>query len=506
MKYEFGPRLVWAEVPPDALLSIRPNRKVDVGDHFLLVSEDGPGWAALTKAQLPLLEQIDRQSIAQLATPLRAPVFKKTIEQLYSAGLISIGGHTGLFGEREGNESGEATLRPKGAPPLIRLSPHPPFPSTLLLKLTGACNWACTYCYDYEQNRFRESIDLKAIVKTIDGMLAKHREINIIFHGGEPLLRFRELKRIVSHATTRGEASHTRVRFSIQTNGALLTEEIIDFLNRHSFGIGMSIDGPPAVNDLVRVDLQGRGTTRVIVDLFKRFPDFMTRRVGFITTVTSLNVHRLREVAEFLRALGVRSWKTAIFDLEGRGKEHPELLPAVAPYQSFLEWSLGQCAGGSWRDFKFKTILELLDTVLSSVRNNLCLKFPCGAGREFLVASADGQAMACDATYDRSFALGPLGEGIESAQRSEAAHKLYEREQWLLTEAECARCPWLHYCAGTCMAKALLQHGTVKAVDEFECAVRKHLFPVLFRELVNPDSGLQTYYYDCQSPGRSAAS
>src|SRR5438045_1075301 len=111
------------------------------------------------------------------------------------------------------------------------------------------------------------------------------------------------------------------------------------------------------------------------------------------------------------------------------------------------------------------------------------MKFPCGAGREFAVASPDGAMLACDAAYHPMFRLGSLPPVGSATLPSLHESAIAGREHWLLTEAECSRCPWLHYCAGTCMAKALLQHGTIKAVDDFECAVRKRIFPLIFQDL-----------------------
>ena len=58
-----------------------------------------------------------------------------------------------------------------------------------------------------------------------------------MFHGGEPLLRFGLLKEIV--ACARSEAgSPERVRFALQTNGVLMTDEIVAFLEAHDFSVG----------------------------------------------------------------------------------------------------------------------------------------------------------------------------------------------------------------------------------------------------------------------------
>jgi uncharacterized protein len=495
VQYYRASALQWDKLAPCAVIRVRPHRVVELEQSILLLSSDSPGWAAIPYDQFQALNQIDGLTVGQLkASDLVQP--EQSLVKLYAAGLLAIDGRTGLSGNSECCHSNTAAPRGGAGEPRDRVksSSAPELPNTLLIKLTGACNWACTYCYDYETSRFRESIRLEDIASAIEQIIAHHSQVTLMFHGGEPLLQFSELKRIVEFTKECCKRLSGSARYSLQTNGSLITEEIIGFLDAHSFDVGMSIDGPPRLNDLTRVDHLGRGTAYALEGLFWRQREFMTTRVGFITTVTSRNVNELAEVATYLRDLGVQSWKTAIFDVEGRGRSFPKLCPRPEPYVEFLNQWLDECELGEWGGFRYKNILELIDTIASPHRPNLCLRFPCGAGRDLMVASADGQLMACDATYNPLFVLGGKNNTLTSAQGSPNAVTLFEREEWLLTEAECATCPWLHYCAGTCMAKALIQHGTIKSVDDFECTVRKAIFPRLFDKLVKPNSGLRSYY------------
>ena len=503
MKYSRGPTVEWADLPAGATVRLRPHRVVNLQQSVLFVSGDFPGWAALPRDQVQALFEIDGLTVGQLAA-CNAHMLEQ-LGRLHQAGLLEIDGNSGLSGKRE---CGCAEVQPN-TPRSSRgsddsradLRAGQDLPATLLIKLTGACNWACTYCYDYDHRRYRKNLRLEEVAKTIKRIVEHHGRIAIMFHGGEPLLRYSELKRIVEFTNDRCRELGGRAHFSLQTNGALIADDVIGFLNGHSFDIGVSIDGPPSINDLTRIDHRGRGTAYAIEELFAAHFDFMSTRVGYITTVTSKNVDRLDEVAVYLRELGAHSWKTAIFDTEGRGNSFPELRPSIESYVNFLTGWLEECEYGSWDGFKFKNILELIDTIASPKRPNMCLKFPCGAGREFIVASADRHLMACDATYHPSFVLGTTDDDLASAQSSPAAAALFEREEWLLTEAECSTCPWLHYCAGTCMAKALIKHGTVKAVDDFECTVRKAIFPILFEKLIKEQSGLRSYYISSRQPG-----
>jgi uncharacterized protein len=489
MKYSRTGPLKWDALAAEAAIRLRPYRRFDLERSALLLAADSPGWAAVAHDEIDSLFELDGSVVGDISGPLR-----NTLGRLYRAGLIAVDGQTGLSGAAEcGCGSGVHKTVAGGVPREAGL-PSPPPPSVLLIKLTGACNWACTYCYDYDKARFRDSLQLEDVAGAIEHMAACHRRIAVIFHGGEPLLLFSEMKRIVAFAESAGREHDCSVGYSVQTNGVLLDDEIIGFLDAHAFDIGMSLDGPPDLNDLTRVDHQGRGTGRAVEALYARNGDFMSRRVGVITTVTAGNVDHLDRIAGYLRDLGVRSWKTAIFDVEGRGGEHPELKPPIDPYIAFMRQWLDECEAGRWNSFKFKNVLELIDAIASPKRPSVCLKLPCGAGRDFMVASADRNLMACDATYDSLFVLGRTRDGLNEALTSENARLLDEREHWLLTEAPCAACPWLHYCAGTCMAKALITRGTIKAVDDFECAVRMEVFPILFEKLIKPQSGLRNYY------------
>ena len=95
-------------------------------------------------------------------------------------------------------------------------------------------------------------------------------------------------------------AAGRRITNSIQTNGVLLDDAWGEFLARHGFLVGLSLDGPRALHDAYRVDRGGRPTwCRVMRGLrtLKR------HRVQFntLTVVHRHNYRHAREVYEFLR-------------------------------------------------------------------------------------------------------------------------------------------------------------------------------------------------------------
>jgi uncharacterized protein len=141
---------------------------------------------------------------------------------------------------------------------------------TYLWKIASRCNINCTYCYIYnladtrwrEQPKFMSEKVARQTAQRIREHCEKHdkKDIVIIFHGGEPLLGgVSHLKMLVS--VIRETLAGLKVSVGMQSNGLLFTEEIGDFLKENRISIGVSIDGPPEVNDIHRLDHQGRPTS-----------------------------------------------------------------------------------------------------------------------------------------------------------------------------------------------------------------------------------------------------
>ncbi|MDV5142806.1 SPASM domain-containing protein [Streptomyces sp. SBC-4] len=80
-----------------------------------------------------------------------------------------------------------------------------------------------------------------------------------------------------------------------------------------------------------------------------------------------------------------------------------------------------------------------------------------------------------------------------------AAAALRDRERWLTEDAPCASCPWLHQCAGTCPARALINNGSLFSVDELECTTRLALFPRILEDVSRRGSALRAYHERAKS-------
>ena len=138
---------------------------------------------------------------------------------------------------------------------------------TVLLKVASRCNLDCSYCYVYHmgdegwrrQPKLMSVAVVEAAAAALGNQLRQQRTpFSVILHGGEPLLL--GTKRLDAFCGLLRSALPHPCGIHLQTNGALLTDAVLDVLIRYDVGISISIDGPETVHDRFRKDHRGRGT------------------------------------------------------------------------------------------------------------------------------------------------------------------------------------------------------------------------------------------------------
>jgi uncharacterized protein len=139
-----------------------------------------------------------------------------------------------------------------------------------IVKLAGICNIACDYCYVYEmadqswaaRPALMDEATADRAITRIAEHVAEHRpaEVNIILHGGEPLLAGPErIAAFASKARARVPES-SRLCLRVQTNAIALTRPMLETLRQQGIHVGVSLDGDESGNDRHRRDRRGRGT------------------------------------------------------------------------------------------------------------------------------------------------------------------------------------------------------------------------------------------------------
>lgn len=146
-----------------------------------------------------------------------------------------------------------------------------PMFGTFILKLTGFCNLDCSYCYMFNSldrtfERKPRSMSADTAEATLHA-IGEHLEATgqkrgaVVLHGGEPTLwpaaSFHRFFAALERLRGRG----LEIDCGVQTNALKLpSKPVLDLFAQHGVRLGISIDGPPAINDAHRVDFAGHGS------------------------------------------------------------------------------------------------------------------------------------------------------------------------------------------------------------------------------------------------------
>ena len=163
------------------------------------------------------------------------------------------------------------------------------------------CEHSCHYCQVSRVNASRTLYDMSPA--TADKALQLVFEcpaeaLKIEFQGGEPLLNFEVIRRLVEQAEVKAEETGKNISFVITTNLALITDEILEFCAAHRIFISTSLDGPSFIhnanrprpgNDSYELTLRGIEKTRKILG---------REAISAVMTTTRLSLDYPREIID----------------------------------------------------------------------------------------------------------------------------------------------------------------------------------------------------------------
>ncbi|MCL2352624.1 MAG: thioether cross-link-forming SCIFF peptide maturase [Firmicutes bacterium] len=354
---------------------------------------------------------------------------------------------------------------------LAELSRREPVVKALCLNVAHECNLSCRYCFAGEGGYGGEKglMPLGVGKKAIDFLLmnsGKRRNLEVDFFGGEPTLNFDAVKGIVKYAREREAAFGKNIRFTLTTNGLLLDDEMISYINGNMSNVVLSIDGRKKINDKMRPDKAGRGSYDRIVPLFQKLVAARGGRDYYVRgTFTRENLDFCADVLH-LRDLGFRriSIEPAVSEPGAEFALREEDLPAIfSEYERLAEEILTSEREGRGFGF-FHFMIDLTGGPCLAKRLS-----GCGAGTEYLAVTPSGDLYPCHQFVGvEGFRLGNLDDGVTDLPLREKfrACGIYARE-------ECAKCFARFYCGGGCAAAAYFSGGDINAPYRAGCEMER---------------------------------
>lgn len=346
--------------------------------------------------------------------------------------------------------------------------PRGDFPlQRMVLNVTNQCNLNCGYCYEYSEDKIAINKDkpkymsdpvAQAAIDMLFRESTGRPKLHITFFGGESLLNFPLLKSAVVYADSKAVTEGRKVEYSLTTNATLLTEEIVDFLAEHRFGVTVSIDGDKELHDRMRIFHNGRGSYDIIAPKIRMLlARHKTNSIGARVTLSS-GVHHVRRIYDHL---------TKDLGFEGVGfspaTANPDRLYHIGSQK--MDSVLDQFAELAWeyRDYAVKGgqhhFTNVSDT-LKELHTGVSKAYTCGAGLGMVGVGTSGDIGACHRFVDAPVAQ--MGNVVNGGVDHTARREFLEQHH-IGARPDCHTCWVRPVCAGGCYHESFINHGSTAA-------------------------------------------
>lgn len=341
----------------------------------------------------------------------------------------------------------------------------------LCLHIAHTCNLNCSYCFA-SQGKYhgeRALMSFEVGKRALDFLIENsgtRRNLEVDFFGGEPLMNFDVVKKLVEYARSIEKEKGKNFRFTLTTNGVLVDDDVIDFANKEMSNVVLSLDGRKEVHDRYRVDYQGRGSYDTIVPKFQKFVKGRGGKNYYMRgTFTHANPDFLEDIKTMLNLGFTELSMEPVVAAEGdEAALTEEDKPVVMKqYEELAELMLKRDKEGKPFTF-YHYMIDLAGGPCIYKRIS-----GCGSGTEYMAVTPWGDLYPCHQFVgDEKFKLGDIWHGVENKeiQNEFASCNVYAR-------SECRDCWARLYCSGGCAANAYHATGSVKGVYKYGCDLFK---------------------------------
>lgn len=353
--------------------------------------------------------------------------------------------------------------------------------SGLIFNTTERCNLRCSYCMvnkgTYHGDNTKISLEPEDYDRTYDFMFRNYPKGTtfVCFFGGEPMLRKEEIKYAVRELEKRNaEKNLPAPRYSIITNGTLMDDEILEFMDEHHMYMSVSIDGYKEIHDSARVFANGKGSYDNIADNLEKLKE-RGREFPLYAEATVHKEHIIKSGED--KRKGGYEFVKRLYDL---GFDAVYVFPVESDDESI---SIDSVPFSDLRDFFYGVydyymellldenpkakapghFIGLFGNILGKRQNRTC-----NAGSSTIFVNPQGDVYPCHLLYNAKYQkIGNIHEGLISQERMETIFHENDKERI----AACKTCPNRTLCFLWCPGSSMLCNGEIDSVVRTRCKV-----------------------------------
>ncbi len=287
------------------------------------------------------------------------------------------------------------------------------------------------------------------------------------FYGGEPLLSFKLIRQVVSFLKDNAKKHNQTVHYSLTTNGSLLTDEIIQFLDEHKFSVELSFDG--LAQDVGRQ----KGSGKKLVPIIKELSNQPNIDLEINSVFSPDTIGYLSDSIQYIMDLGIPDIRCSLSTTE---TWNPVALRKLESEMSRLREIVVE-------HYKRKGNVPLINFRDRQQKGI----FYCAAGKDRLAISTDGDIWGCflfpdyfkgkeNAPEYSKFFFGNLEDFIENHEDffPEIASNYAElrMDNFRTSKTECFLCKEYKNCA-VCPVNAALSGASIGQIPDHICEIQK---------------------------------
>lgn len=341
----------------------------------------------------------------------------------------------------------------------------------MCLHVAHDCNLRCKYCFastgDFGVGR--KLLPLETGKKAIDFLLKNsktRKNLELDFFGGEPLMNLDVVKGVVEYARSKEKEYDKCFRFTITTNGVLLDDDAIEYINKEMSNVVLSIDGRPEVNDRMRPAINGKGSYDVIMPKFKSLVEKRGHSNYYVRgTFTKYNLDFAEDVINLYKeGFDQISVEPVVASPSFDYALTKEDLPVIFnEYERLARYMINaEKDKNSFNFFHFMLDLEQGPCAIKRLRG-------CGCGNEYVAVTPEGDIYPCHQFVGMDeWKMGNLNTGeLNQEMKNEFARAN------IYSKTECRECWAKFYCSGGCNANNLQYAGNILTAHKLSCELEK---------------------------------
>jgi uncharacterized protein len=362
--------------------------------------------------------------------------------------------------------------------------------------VTLRCDHSCQYCQVSRQSVDRGRYDMSPehADKSVDLVFrSPNPNIKIEFQGGEPLLNFAIIRRVVERARRINETENRNLRVVIASTLHHLDDEVLGFCRDHDVDLSTSIDGPADLHDAQRRSPGGDSHRRTVEGISRARSALGHDRVSALMTTTPASLPRVEEIIDEYVSLGFRSIFLRGLSPYGFAARSLVHRYGVDDWLDFYRRGLAyilrvNAAGGTLREDYTTILLQKIFSPLNA--SYVDLQSPAGIGIGGIIYNYDGAVYASDEGRmlaemgDQTFRLGHVdANSYEELVTSDALLGPLG-DTILECMPMCSDCAFLPYCGSDPVLHRATQGDAIghKAFSAFcskQMGMLRHLITLL---------------------------